>query len=221
MVEDVAKDVAKDETKDIIKNVTKDKEEENKKDQELYQRFLDGDKNALNELMIKYSKQLIYFTQKSVKDIYAAEDVSQEVFVYLMLHKEVYNFKYTFSTYLYTIAKSRANNYIKSRKRVNFISEDEERIITYPKNIEEELFKSEESMMVRDAMKKLRPEYQQVLYLVNFERLSYEEAGVVMGKSSIQIKALVHNAKKRLKVFLEEEMKEEVEHSEINGGIYK
>ena len=41
-----------------------------------------------------------------------------------------------------------------------------------------------------------------------------------MKKSVAQIKALVHNAKKRLKFFLEEDMKEEVEHDEINGRIH-
>ena len=47
-----------------------------------------------------------------------------------------------------------------------------------------------------------------------------EEAGIVMNKSIPQVKALIHNARKRLKVFLEEERKEEVTHHEINGRIY-
>lgn len=74
--------------------------------------------------------------------------------------------------------------------------------------------------MVRKAIKKLKKEYQIAIYLIDLNGLSYEEAGVVMNKSIPQIKALIHNARKRLKVLLAEEREEEVMHDEINGRIY-
>ena len=48
--------------------------------------------------------------------------------------------------------------------------------------------------------------------------MSYEETGAIMGKSLSQVKALAHNARKRLKVFLEKEMGGE--HDEVDGKIH-
>ena len=177
------------------------------KDRELYQKFLCGDKEALNELMKMYRNELIYFIHRFVNDFQAAEDISQEVFVYLMRHKEIYDFNYSFRTFLYTIAKSRAYNYIKSRKRTVFIEENAETVFTEIFDVEEEIFKNDESLMVRRAMKNLKKEYQVVIYLVDLNKLSYEEAGVIMNKSMSQIKSLVHNARKRLKAVIEDKEK--------------
>ena len=55
------------------------------KDKELYKQFLDGKDEALNELIKMYRTELIYFIHKYINDFQAAEDVSQEVFVYLLV----------------------------------------------------------------------------------------------------------------------------------------
>ena len=59
-------------------------------DKELYKRFLEGEKDALNDLIIKYRTEIIYFIQNFISDYHLAEDVSQEVFVYLLQHKDIY-----------------------------------------------------------------------------------------------------------------------------------
>ena len=58
---------------------------------------------------------------------------------------------------------------------------------------------------VLNAMKKLRPEYRQVLWLVYFEDLSNGETSAVMKKSPRQIRNLLYRAKQSLKVELEKE----------------
>ena len=191
---------------DVENNVEKNEV----RDKKLYKEFLEGNGDALNELIGYYRNELIYFIHKYVKDFHAAEDVSQEVFVYLLKHKDVYNFKYSFRTYLYTIAKSRACNYIKARKKIVFIEENAEKTFTEIADVEEEVFKSFESDRVRETIKKLKKEYQIAIYLIDLNRLSYEETAVIMNKSITQVKALIHNARKRLKVFLEQETDEEV-----------
>lgn len=191
-----------------------------KEDKELYKEFVEGRKEALNELMIRYRNEIIYFIHKFVNDYQAAEDLSQEVFVYLLQHKEIYDFKFQFRTYLYMIAKSRAYNYMKARRKIFFLEDNADNIYNEISDVEEEIFKNSECAMVRDAMRKLKKEYHMAIYLVDLNGLSYEETGTIMGKSISQVKALVHNARKRLKVFLEKEISKEVEHNEINGRIH-
>ena len=58
---------------------------------------------------------------------------------------------------------------------------------------------------VHRAMKKLHPEYWQVLWLIYFDGFSSAEAGLVMKKSSRQMKNLVYRAKSALKSELDKE----------------
>lgn len=192
-----------------------------KEDKELYKQFLNGDMDAFNELMTRYRTEVVYFIQKYIGDYYSSEDVSQEVFIYILQHKEVYKFEYSFKTYLYTIAKSRALNFSRRHKKVDFIEDNVDKLFHEIKFVEDEVFKNADSEMVRKVIKKLKKNYQIAIHLIDLNDFSYDEAGMVLGKSASQVKALIHNARKRLKVFLEEERLKEVKHDEINGGIHK
>ena len=86
-------------------------------DQDLYIKFLDGNQKAFEDIMDRYSEKLIYFIFGFVKDSEAAKDLSQDVFVYILMNKEKYNFKYSLKTYLYIIARSKAIDYLRKQKR--------------------------------------------------------------------------------------------------------
>ena len=58
-----------------------------------------------------------------VKNIEIAEDIAQDSFMYMIINKVEYDFKYSFKTYLYTIAKSRALNYLKREKRTIYVED--------------------------------------------------------------------------------------------------
>ena len=55
------------------------------------------------------------------------------------------------------------------------------------------------------ALAKLKPEYQQVIYLIFFEDFSNTEAATVMKKNNRQIENLVYRAKMSLKSELDKE----------------
>ena len=74
---------------------------------------------------MKYKDNLIYFISKYTNNIYVAEDISQDVFVYILLNKDKYDFKYSLKTYLYMIAKCRAINYLKKESRIIRIDNQE------------------------------------------------------------------------------------------------
>ena len=85
-------------------------------DEALYKDFLLGNKEAFNELIIRYRKLLTDFIMYYIKNNDIAEDIAQDSFLYMIINKKEYDFKYSFKTYLYTIAKSRTLNYLKKRK---------------------------------------------------------------------------------------------------------
>lgn len=173
-------------------------------DKELYKQYLQGNKKAFEKLVIKHKNNIIYFISRYTKNIQIAEDISQDVFVYLLVNKNQYDFQYSFKTYLYMIAKCRAINYLKREKRIININDYEDMYIEDNK-LEEEIFKEENAQNVRKVIKQLKPDYQAVIYLTSFEGLKYKEVAKIMNKNMNQIKVLVNRAKKKMKILLEEE----------------
>lgn len=177
---------------------------DNQTDKELYKEYLKGNQQAFEEIVKKYKDHIIYFISTYTKNAQIAEDISQDVFIYILINKDQYDFKYSFKTYLYMIAKCRALNYIKKEKKVVNILEYEELNIE-DDNLEEIVFQNEKNINLRKTIKKLKPDYQQIIYLTTFEGLKYKEVAKVMNKNIGQVKGLLNRAKKKLKELLESE----------------
>lgn len=175
-----------------------------KEDIELYEEFINGDKEAFNEIIRKYRRSLILFIMRLVKNKEVAEDIAQDAFVYILMNKEEYNTKYSFKTYLYTIAKCRAINYLKRERKV--VSYDEaymgEKEETY---IDEDLIKEENKKEIYEAIGKLKKSYQIVIYLKDIEGLKYKEISRILNKTVPQLKMMTHRARKSLEKIMRKE----------------
>lgn len=173
-------------------------------DKLLYERFLKGDNYAFEELVIKYKDNLIYFLQRYVKDIYLSEDIAQDVFAYIFVYKEKYNFKANFKTYLFTIGRNKAVDYIRKNNRlvpINDVIEQQ----SEDEALLQKVVRDETKQLVHIALKKLKTDYQTAIYLIDFEEMSYQEATAVMGKTIPQFKVLLFRARRALKSSLGEE----------------
>lgn len=182
-----------------------------KEDKILYEEFLNGNKKAFDELIVKYKSNLIYFITRYVKNLEVAEDIFQDVILYVLENKEKYNSKYSFKTYLYTIAKSRAINYLNKSKRTVELDDD----IKEEKLLEEIVCSNERKDKIYKVLNKLPKDYQLVIYLTKIEGLSYKETAKIMDKTEKQIKALAHNSKTKLKKLLVDEKVIEMKNNKI------
>lgn len=122
--------------------------------------------------------------------------------MYLLIHKEKYDFDYALKTYLFTIAKSKALNYLKREKRIVQINEND---VYDLQELEEKVFLNERKNNLRKALQQLKPEYQNAVYLADIEELSYREIGQIMNKSESGIKVLIHRARKNLEDIVRKE----------------
>lgn len=120
-----------------------------------FQKYLDGDQKAFEYLILKYKDNLIYFILRYVKKIEIAEDLAQDVFVYVMLHKDQYNFSFSFKTYLFMIGKSRALNYLKKEGRITEEKEDIESI----EDLEQKVLNKEKLEIIEKQIEDLKPSY--------------------------------------------------------------
>lgn len=179
-----------------------------KGDQELYLLFLKNDNEAFNMLVKKYRKSLISFIIKYVKNIEIAEDLAQDAFVYMLINKKEYDFKYTFKTYLYTIAKSRAINYLKKEKKKIIFDESymlNTDIESFEETLDATLIRKEKYEILYKNLKNLKQDYKLAIYLADFQGFKYEEISRILNKTLPQTKMLIHRARKALKKLLKKE----------------
>lgn len=180
----------------------------NKTDQELYNGFLKDDKEAFNEIIKKYRQPLIFFIMKYGINLENAEDIAHDAFIYILVNKKEYDFKYTFKTYLYTVAKCRAFNYLKRNKKLVQINEQYVTDMYIEElDIEQEVVENEERKQIHEAIKKLKRDYQVVIYLKDFQRFQHKEIAKILNKTIPQTKMLLHRARKALSKILGEEGK--------------
>ena len=98
-----------------------------------------------------------------------------------------------------------AENSVKAGAALTEISIDDALDISDGENLEREYIKNKERIRLRQTIKKLKPEYSQVLYLIFFEDFNTSETAEIMGKSNKQIIDLLYRAKAALKKEIEKE----------------
>ena len=92
---------------------------------------------------------------------------------------------------------------MKKFRKINYASIEDCCYISDEKDIEADYIKGEQNLLIHQAIKSLKAEYAQILYLSYFEELSNSESAKIMGKTPKQISDLIYNAKKALKAELE------------------
>lgn len=149
-------------------------------DLELYNKYMNGEKDAFETLYNKYKNKIQYFIFNIVKNYEKAEDITQEVFIYILQNKvrENCSFKY----YIYLVARSRAYNYINQEKRRTEINEkysllDSEEI---QKDVSDLIEKQEREKELTEAINMLDDKYKNAIYLTKIEGLSYKKTAEIL-----------------------------------------
>lgn len=83
-----------------------------------YRRFLDGDDAGLEALIRAYKDGLMLFLNSYVQDLAAAEELMEETFVRLVVRRPHFSPHASFKTYLYTIGRRLAVDYLRRTARV-------------------------------------------------------------------------------------------------------
>ena len=168
-----------------------------------YRRFLDGDESAFEDIMKKLFRGLVFFIDGFVHDTHAAEDIAIDAFSDLIVHKYRYNFKVSLKTYLYMIGRSRALDYIRHRKVIDFVELSEAQAVADDSEaLEEMVLEDDRKRQVNAAIAKLPEDMRAVVHLIYFEEMTYEEAAKVMKKNRKQVDNLLYRAKKELRIIL-------------------
>ena len=174
-----------------------------------YRRYLDGDESAFREIVKDYFDCLLLFVNRYVHDLSTAEDIALDVFTQLVVHKRRYNFSTSFKTYLFTMGRSRALDYIRRRDKIKMVELSEAaQYLSEESVLEETVLADERKRWINRALDRLPDEMRLVLHLVYFEELSIDEAAKVLKKSKKQVYNLLYRGKTTLRTILGEEGKQ-------------
>ncbi|MCR5015282.1 MAG: RNA polymerase sigma factor [Ruminococcus sp.] len=168
-----------------------------------YLRFLNGENDAFAELIRQYKDGLVLFINTFACDIHIAEEAADETFLKLYVRRPRYNGACSFKTWLYTIGKNTALNYLKKRSRQSSRPLEDYYYISDETDIESDYIKGEQNIILHQALGALGKDYSQVLYLIYFEGLTAAEAARITGRTSRQVSDLIYRAKKALRAELE------------------
>ena len=170
-----------------------------------YRTFLAGDDHGLEQLIELYKDSLIFFLMQYVRSADIAEELTEDTFVALVVKRPSFSENAKFRTWLFTIARNKALNFLHSaafRKNVP-ISEAEEVFLSG--SPEQRLLEQERYRSLYDAMKRLPANQREMIYLVYFEDMSVTQAASVIRKTQRQGNSILFRARQNLKAILEKE----------------
>jgi RNA polymerase sigma-70 factor (ECF subfamily) len=171
------------------------------------ERFLRGEIEGFNLLVENYKVRLFNLLYRLTGAREEAEDILQETFLRVYREKESYNFDYSFSTWIYTIALNLCRNLYRRKNRVRFTSLDT--LLSQPDSSSENFGnKSRLSSILEKAIITLPLKYKKVFLLRDVDQLSYEDIALTLEIPIGTVKSRVNRARRILKKKLRPMMEE-------------
>ena len=162
----------------------------------------EGSAHAFALLYDRYVDQIFAYVYHRVGHRQTAEDLVGDVFLRAL--RRISTFKWQgvdFGAWLMTIARNRVHDHFKSARFRLESSVDEvfdTPVMNTPDNPEQALLSADLTQQVHDAIRQLKGEQAEVLYLRFIQHLNVAETAAVMGKTDGAIKALQYRALKSL-----------------------
>lgn len=171
-----------------------------------YNRYLNGDKSGIEDIVREYNDSLILFINGYVHDLMTAEDLAADTIFKLIIKRKRFrdDASGSFKTWLFTIARNTALDWLRKSARRKFTPITD--VTGYDEHdFDSDILKNEQKKALHKALSELNDDYREVLHLIYFEEMSYKQAAAVMKKQEKQIKNLTYRAKQSLAKILEKE----------------
>ena len=167
----------------------------------LYKVRFNKDAEAFGHLYDLYIDKIFRFIFFKVSSREQAEDLTSEVFLKTWEYLTKPDVKVdNFNALIYRIARNAVIDYYRARRQ-DYLDEDEEVMesIQDARSLETDLNTQLEFETVEKHLAKLKDAYREVLLLKYIEELSVGEIAKIIGKSSANVRVLIHRATNALK----------------------
>ena len=168
----------------------------------------EGDRMAYNELMKLYRDPLYFMLYEKVNNQEVAKDLTIEALGKAFKKLHLYTPEYTFSTWLFTVAKNHCIDYLRKKKlpitSINNImfNKDGKRtsfdIISNDLMPDQKMEKSQRIAILRQIVNKLKPKYRQLVKLRYFKEMTYDEISEALEIPIGTVKAQLYRSREQL-----------------------
>jgi RNA polymerase sigma-70 factor, ECF subfamily len=165
-------------------------------DNQLISKVLDGDEEVFAEIVKIYLKPIYNFLYRLAGDRDAAEDLTQETFVKVWKNLKRFDQKRNFKTWLFTIAKNTAFDWLKKKKEIPFSSFTDEEGESWLENVADENILPDEILERKNIaeefeqiLEKIPVHYRAILLLHYKEDFSLHEIAEILGEPYNTIKS--------------------------------
>jgi RNA polymerase sigma-70 factor (ECF subfamily) len=184
-------------------------------DEDLVARCQVGDFAAFSVLYERYRRPILAYIYQITRNYDESACIAQDVFLRVFEHVGRFDTTRRFSTWLYTIARNAAIDYLQSHHRkvmVGFsdLDRDDEGggiAATAPApsfSVESKLAQAESNRLLGEALAQLPQIYREIIELIIFQELSYEDASAIMGGMSLgTLRSRMFHALRRLRLLLQ------------------
>lgn len=163
-----------------------------------------GDVDAYELLMQRYEAKLQRYVTYLIHDSSAAYDIVQDTFIKAYQNLHGFNPKYKFSSWVYRIAHNEAMNHVKKNRHLTGDDIDTLPDKSYDAKLDELVDSTILQGHVRECLAELEPKYREVVQLVYFEHLKYDEVSDILQVPSSTVGVWLSRAKSRLKTICEQ-----------------
>lgn len=186
-------------------------------DLELVEKVKAGDRRAFSELVKRHQRSVLRLSLRFVKDMGAAEDVTQDAFIKAYEKLNSFEGRATFKSWLFQIAVNTARNKIRESKRDTVDIDDVQ--LAVGAEAEKTLVHSAVANILNTEVEKLPFKQKTALVLRVYEDLSFNEIADIMECPYDTAKANYRHALLKLRQTFEQQ-KELKNWSEEVGGFF-
>src|SRR5881296_1314295 len=176
-------------------------------------RVAEEDERAFSELVRRYQGRVVNLVSRVLNDRECSDDLAQEVFVRVYVHRRNYRRGSKLSTWLFTIAANLAKNEIRRRVRrrnwfsldalTEVLSDSLPQLADPTEGREQRLEREQLQGAIGRAIATVPEKYRLALVLRDIEGLAYEEIAQVLGVPGGTVRSRINRARSMLKRKLE------------------
>lgn len=170
-----------------------------------------GDQNAFTFLLDHYWNEVYGFMLKRTQNETDSEDITIETFSKAFDRIATYNDEFQFNTWLIAISKNVHIDLLRKKKGAHFLDitdrEDQQayNVADSSPSAEDVLITEQNLSQLLQFIKKLKPNYQEIIQLRYFQEFSYQEIADQLNEPLSNIKIKLLRAKKLLAVVIQNE----------------
>ncbi|MEW6110098.1 MAG: RNA polymerase sigma factor [Nitrospirota bacterium] len=169
-------------------------------DLELIESYRSGNETAMEELILKYQKNIYRLAYRMTSDMEESKDIAQNTFLQAIKNLDKFRRESLFKTWLYQIAINLCLSF-KGKHRHNH-EELQENIVVNQSGALNVILNKERDSLLMKSMSEVPERQRLAILLRTYEGLNCREVADIMNISEGAVRANYHNGVKKLKELL-------------------